>query len=34
MTQLYKDTVYTLEHSNVVNAAHNTQNTGATILPT
>jgi len=28
MTQLYKDTFNTLEYSNVINAARNTQNTG------
>jgi len=31
MAQLYKDNVYTLEHSHIINAAHNTQ-TGDTIL--
>jgi hypothetical protein len=32
MTQLYKDILYTLEYSIIINAARNTQNTGAAIL--
>jgi hypothetical protein len=32
MTQLYKDILYTLEYSNVINAACNTQNKAAILL--
>jgi hypothetical protein len=32
MTQLYQAIVHTLEYSNIINAAHNTQNMGPTIL--